>query len=91
MNAEKVIEIMGGRKRVMQITGLSKGRISQWVGEDRIPHAWMMAFRAMKPKAFPVEKPARRTSGRPPREAAPATTPEHSTPTHPATQEMAQA
>lgn len=40
---------MGGRKAVMEFTGLSKGRLSQWVGENRIPEAWMAAFRALRP------------------------------------------
>jgi hypothetical protein len=52
MNANQVIEVMGGRKEVMKITGLSKGRISQWVNENHIPPSWLVAFRAMKPEGF---------------------------------------
>lgn len=55
MDASKVIEVMGGRKRVMEITGLSKGRLSQWTKENWIPTSWMTAFRAMKPEAFSDE------------------------------------
>lgn len=52
MNANQVIEVMGGRKEVMKITGLSKGRISQWVNENHIPPSWLVAFRALKPGSF---------------------------------------
>ncbi|CAB3804847.1 hypothetical protein GCM10011400_51590 [Paraburkholderia caffeinilytica] len=51
MNATKVIEAMGGRRRVMDITGLSKGRISQWTSSNHIPDSWMVAFRALDPEA----------------------------------------
>lgn len=53
MNANQVIEVMGGRKEVMRITGLSKGRISQWVNENHIPPSWLVAFRALKPGSLP--------------------------------------
>jgi hypothetical protein len=49
MNATKIIEAMGGRRRVMDITGLSKGRISQWASSNHIPESWMVAFRALNP------------------------------------------
>ena len=49
MNATKIIEAMGGRRRVMDITGLSKGRISQWASSNHIPDSWMVAFRALNP------------------------------------------
>ncbi|KDR41149.1 hypothetical protein [Caballeronia glathei] len=52
MDATKIIEAMGGRRRVMQITGLTKGRISQWVSGNHIPDPWMVAFRAMNPDAL---------------------------------------
>jgi hypothetical protein len=52
MNAIQVIKIMGGRQAVMQITGLTKGRISQWIKGDHIPSSWLVAFRAMKPTEF---------------------------------------
>jgi hypothetical protein len=52
MNANQVIEVMGGRKAVMKITGLSKGRISQWITQNHIPNSWLAAFRALKPAAF---------------------------------------
>lgn len=55
MNANQVIDAMGGRREVMRITGLSKGRISQWVRENHIPTSWLVAFRAIKPEAFPGE------------------------------------
>lgn len=51
MNAINIIEAMGGRRRVMDITGLSKGRISQWVSSNHIPESWMVAFRALNPDA----------------------------------------
>ncbi|MGF7131948.1 hypothetical protein P3T40_003431 [Paraburkholderia sp. EB58] len=53
MNANQVIDVMGGRREVMRITGLSKGRISQWITGNHIPGSWLVAFRALKPEAFP--------------------------------------
>ncbi|AZR94615.1 hypothetical protein BBB39_13130 [Bordetella trematum] len=64
MNATQIIEIMGGRARVMKLTGLTKGRISQWAKEDHIPKAWMLAFHRMKPRQIPspaVERPKKPT------------------------------
>jgi hypothetical protein len=52
MDATTVIEIMGGRAEVRRITGLTTGRLSQWVKENHIPISWMTAFRAMKPREF---------------------------------------
>lgn len=52
MDATTVIEIMGGRAEVRRITGLTSGRLSQWVKENHIPLSWMTAFRAMKPSEF---------------------------------------
>ncbi|GAB3107720.1 hypothetical protein GCM10027288_18320 [Bordetella tumbae] len=54
MNATDVINIMGGRAEVMRITGLTKGRISQWVSDNEIPRSWMTAFHAMRPNEIPA-------------------------------------
>lgn len=54
MNATDVIKIMGGRAEVMRITGLTKGRISQWVSDNEIPRSWLTAFHAMKPRDIPA-------------------------------------
>lgn len=61
MDAKQVIEIMGGGAEVMRITGLTKGRISQMVSENHIPRAWMAAFRAIRPEAFGIQPPRRRS------------------------------
>jgi hypothetical protein len=53
MNAIQIIEAMGGRAAVMRLTGLTKGRISQWAKEDHIPRSWLLAFHRMKPKQIP--------------------------------------
>jgi len=55
MNANQIIQAMGGRRRVMEITGLSKGRISQWASGNHIPDAWMVAFRAINPELYEAE------------------------------------
>lgn len=55
MNANQVIDVMGGRKAVMKITGLSKGRISQWISQNHIPRSWLVAFRTLKPEGFPED------------------------------------
>ncbi|QWF40069.1 Cro/Cl family transcriptional regulator [Bordetella hinzii] len=64
MDANQIIEIMGGRAKVMKLTGLTKGRISQWAKEDHIPRAWLMAFHRMKPRQIPrpVEKGSKASS-----------------------------
>ena len=51
MNVEKFILDIGGRKFLIELTGLSKGRISQWVIENRIPRAWIKYFI----EKFPIE------------------------------------
>ena len=42
MDARTLIEKMGGQGQVRKLTGLSKGRISQWVVSDSIPRSWAM-------------------------------------------------
>jgi len=44
MTAAEIVRVLGGSKRVMEITLLSKGRISQWVKENHIPRSWLLAF-----------------------------------------------
>lgn len=63
MNANQVIEVMGGRKEVMKITGLSKGRISQWISQNHIPPSWLVAFRALKPESFAEGADVKRDEG----------------------------
>jgi hypothetical protein len=50
MNAKNLIEAVGGRKKVMELTGLSRGRISQWVTGNDIPVAWLKFFQAQFPR-----------------------------------------
>jgi len=49
MNSRKVIEAVGGRKQVIAMTGLTRGRISQWVTENDIPTPWLKFFEAKFP------------------------------------------
>ena len=51
MDVEKFIEEIGGRAIVIAETGLSKGRISQWCCERRIPKPWIKFFREKYPDA----------------------------------------
>lgn len=53
MQSTEIIEIMGGRKEVMKITGLTKGRVHQFVSEDYIPRHWLLLFHQMKPRLIP--------------------------------------
>lgn len=41
MEIENFIKEIGGRKFVIELTGLSKGRISQWVVANQIPRPWV--------------------------------------------------
>lgn len=50
MNIESFITDIGGRKSVMAETGLTKGRISQWVCENSIPKPWIKYFQSQYPK-----------------------------------------
>lgn len=52
MTAADVIEALGGNKAVQKLTGLSKGRISQWRTENHIPALWLRVLRREKPAAF---------------------------------------
>lgn len=54
MNAKQLIEAAGGRKAVMQLTGLKRARISQWCTENYIPNAWVLLFKSK----FPVIRKA---------------------------------
>lgn len=53
MNANQIIEAVGGRAEVMRITHLSKGRISQWVKQNHIPRAWLLVFHQINPESIP--------------------------------------
>jgi len=59
MNANQIIETMGGRAEVMRITRLSKGRLSQWVKQNEIPRAWLMFFHERHPDLIPHPDEAR--------------------------------
>lgn len=41
MNINAFISDIGGRKVLIDDTGLTKGRISQWVKDKRIPAPWV--------------------------------------------------
>lgn len=59
-NTEKYIEALGGPKAVMQYTGLSKGRISQWIKADRIQTYWLFVLSMRRPDirlSYKVETP----------------------------------
>lgn len=51
MDVENFIEEIGGRAVVIDETGLTKGRISQWVTERRIPKPWIKFLREKYPEA----------------------------------------
>lgn len=59
MNATEFITALGGRQKVLEITGLTKGRISQWEKENHIPRAWRVAFYAMNPALPAPDTPLR--------------------------------
>ncbi|ARP53650.1 hypothetical protein ALFP_1763 [Alcaligenes faecalis] len=61
MNAKHIIQEMGGRQAVLRITGLTKGRISQWEKAGEIPRAWQLVFHCMNP-VVPAPAPKERGS-----------------------------
>jgi hypothetical protein len=50
MDAKQLIEHIGGPAKVMEETGLSKGRISQWSTSGTIPTPWLKYFRQKYPQ-----------------------------------------
>lgn len=41
MDTKELIDLLGGPKKVIADTGLSKGRISQWSTENKITDSWL--------------------------------------------------
>jgi hypothetical protein len=50
MNAEQLIEAAGGRKRVMELTGLSRQSMCSWCSQNYIPRAWVNFLRLKFPE-----------------------------------------
>lgn len=50
MDAKALIEAAGGRKKVIQITGLTRAQISNWVASNNIPRPWLMFFQERFPE-----------------------------------------
>lgn len=49
MDTLKLIEALGGRKAVIEMTGLTRGRISHWVTQNHIPRPWLKFFQEKFP------------------------------------------
>jgi len=49
MNTKQLVALLGGPKKIKEDTGLSKGRVSQWVSEDRITPSWLEYYRLKRP------------------------------------------
>lgn len=56
MDVGTIIDELGGNKAVMGMTGLTKGRISQWRTENHIPRAWRKFFAGRRPDLFPEDR-----------------------------------
>lgn len=52
MDTKHLIELLGGPASVMELTGLSKGRISQWVTANKITRSWL-EYLKLKRKDIP--------------------------------------
>jgi hypothetical protein len=50
MDTKKLMDVLGGRKAVIEITELTRGRISQWVVENEVPTPWLKFFKAKFPR-----------------------------------------
>lgn len=55
MDAADIIERLGGSKAVQALTGLTKGRISQWKTENHIPKSWKKFLQSIRPDVFVVD------------------------------------
>ena len=51
MDIKSFITEIGGRKSVIEETGLTKGRISQWVIENKLTRPWILYFQIKYPEA----------------------------------------
>lgn len=61
MDTNQLIEELGGRSKVIEETGLTKGRIAQWVSEDAIPTPWLKYFQQKYKKiAWQLYQPMQR-------------------------------
>jgi hypothetical protein len=49
MNTKHLIELLGGPAKIMEDTGLSKGRISQWGAADEITRPWLELYKLKRP------------------------------------------
>ncbi len=49
MDTKHLVGLLGGPSQIMEDTGLSKGRVSQWVSEDRITPSWLKFYRLKRP------------------------------------------
>jgi len=57
ISATEIIMVVDGWKKVLEVTLLIKGRISQWEKENYIPRSWQMIFHLMNPAIpFPLER-----------------------------------
>lgn len=52
MDAKTIIDNLGGQSAVRELTGLSKGRISQWWTGNHIPRSWLLYLSEKRPEAF---------------------------------------
>ena len=50
MNAEEIIERMGGRRAVKALTGVTDGNISHWITRNCIASHWIRFFIALRPE-----------------------------------------
>jgi hypothetical protein len=63
MDASDIIARLGGTKKVIEITGLTRGRISQWRTENAIPKPWLLLFCERDPKlARAIQRTKRRAA-----------------------------
>lgn len=51
MDANTIIDALGGTGKVAKLCGITPGSVSQWRNKG-IPHAWMKFLRAARPKTF---------------------------------------
>lgn len=64
MNASEIIDRLGGTKKVIEITGLSRARISQWRTENAIPKPWLLLFCERDPRLARDIERAKKKEGR---------------------------
>lgn len=52
MNANEIIELLGGTSKVAEICEVTSGAVSQWKSANKIPNARLLYLKLLRPEIF---------------------------------------